>query len=1371
LESRLHAVEHLASEGQGRPAQFIPIRFIFRNKLTRDDRLLVAFDALVLSELLGRDVNLGKIIHGDDYGTLEVKTASLLGEVRKLAANIAEFVGSSSPRDLVMNRHCGECEFRDWCRRKAVEKDDLSLLANMTEKERKNFHNKGIFTVTQLSYTFRPRRRPKRLRDKREKYHHSLKALAIREKKIHIVGSPELKIQGTPVYLDVEGLPDRDFYYLVGVQIGNGESAVRHSLWADTVADEGRVWREFLAILETVEKPVVVHYGSFEKTFWRRMGERHGEPAEGSKPSKAISSAINLVSFFFAQIYFPTYSNHLKDIASWRGFSWSDPSLFGPNSVVCRSEWEASGDPLRKQRLITYNTDDCKALETLACFTSGVCQCESTGTTQPNSNVVVVDKLKPLKRFILINKDGAALPEFKEINKAAYWDYQRQRVYVRSSKVIRKASQGMLKGKARSLPVQGTIKYPVPSSCPRCGGVDLDLKGKTTLLTYDAKFMRSGVKGLVRRQVWPRYYCAQCQQLVRPDGTQFFTIRKYGLHLRAYAINQLVELRISGAKVAKSLNQIFHFELTGSLVSTFKSDFAKMYGDTVKGLTDRMVTGSLVHADETQARMVGKSGYVWVLSSLEEVVYLYSDSREGDMIWSLLENFRGVLVSDFYAVYDSIKCPQQKCLIHLMRDINDDLHKYPFDEDLRKIAQAFAGLLKPMVETIDKHGLKKHFLSKYVVAVEKYYSWLAQAHFASEVAAGYEKRFSKYRDKLFTFLRHNNVPWNNNNAENAIRAFGELRDIIKGVTTEKGLREYLVLLSICETCKRRGISFIDFLCSGEIDLERFAGAKSIASKRVTRQRRSEAAASPPQEPVQKAAPAIPKSSGGQPASRDQWHAQHEREILQKELDAWSRFTCPGHVPWPEIADPLVRLERYDGMPSGGALAALPALVESGLAAVDQLFPTTVGRSLQEVAMALIALASVSRTPSVEALQLLAPAGWKKVLFSERLPDNRTVAELIKLICSAPSNIARWKAHCVGRFLAKMSRLDGLLSVNGCRRLYADGERASSGSESARRMLLARCIGEPWVQALKGRPFFLVCGDLSSDRRSWLSKRIFSSSQGELGELRMGKMQAMLLNQDRVTVIFGAGGLFPAFFERLFKMGHHVLSYLLSEESPWPDSEFRSQDVKLLSGQTTRLQFAERALPLADGVHFRELRCLTTDSRQIGVISSDRELDLKALAGSLMVKFSAVRFLDYLRVHSALDGLCEGILDPTQEKAKAGNEGVTPRSFRAFGPHHAVREFLNAIKLISFRAENMMAQIIRERVSQPDKVVLMLRDLLSSPADMVPNLKHETLTVRLHPQILDGCEEALRHLCSELNPTETVFPATDLRLVYEVASPG
>jgi predicted RecB family nuclease len=70
---------------------------------------------------------------------------------------------SPSPPPLILNKHCAECAFQARCRQVAVEKDELSLLSGMTEKERKKQHDKGIFTITQLSYTFRPRRKPKRL--------------------------------------------------------------------------------------------------------------------------------------------------------------------------------------------------------------------------------------------------------------------------------------------------------------------------------------------------------------------------------------------------------------------------------------------------------------------------------------------------------------------------------------------------------------------------------------------------------------------------------------------------------------------------------------------------------------------------------------------------------------------------------------------------------------------------------------------------------------------------------------------------------------------------------------------------------------------------------------------------------------------------------------------------------------------------------------------------------------------------------------------------------------------------------------------------------------------------------------------------------
>src|SRR4029077_17247893 len=119
--------------------------------------------------------------------------------------------------------HCGQCEFQTRCSTQARERDELSRLSGISEKDRTRLHSKCIFTVTQLSYTFRPRRRRRESRGKQEKHHHSLQALAIRENKIHTVGIPDLKLNGTPVFLDVEGLPDRDFYYLIGIRIQAAE--------------------------------------------------------------------------------------------------------------------------------------------------------------------------------------------------------------------------------------------------------------------------------------------------------------------------------------------------------------------------------------------------------------------------------------------------------------------------------------------------------------------------------------------------------------------------------------------------------------------------------------------------------------------------------------------------------------------------------------------------------------------------------------------------------------------------------------------------------------------------------------------------------------------------------------------------------------------------------------------------------------------------------------------------------------------------------------------------------------------------------------------------------------------------------------------
>ncbi|HZM02045.1 MAG TPA: hypothetical protein VFC44_03390 [Candidatus Saccharimonadales bacterium] len=112
LESTLHAIERIPSEGWGRPAKFAPMRFIFTNKLGRVDKLLLVFDALVLSEAVGRKIIVSKIVHGDDRATLKVNTPVLAGEVQKHIEKIAALLSSATPPDLVLNRHCAGCEFQ-----------------------------------------------------------------------------------------------------------------------------------------------------------------------------------------------------------------------------------------------------------------------------------------------------------------------------------------------------------------------------------------------------------------------------------------------------------------------------------------------------------------------------------------------------------------------------------------------------------------------------------------------------------------------------------------------------------------------------------------------------------------------------------------------------------------------------------------------------------------------------------------------------------------------------------------------------------------------------------------------------------------------------------------------------------------------------------------------------------------------------------------------------------------------------------------------------------------------------------------------------------------------------------------------------------
>lgn len=96
-----------------------------------------------------------------------------------------------------------------------------------------------------------------------------------------------------------------------------------------------------------------------------------------------------------------------------------------------------------------------------------------------------------------------------------------------------------------------------------------------------------------------------------------------------------------------------------------------------------------------------------------------------------------------------------------------------------------------------------------------------------------------------------------------------------------------------------------------------------------------------------------------------------------------------------------------------------------------------------------------------------------------------------------------------------------------------------------------------------------------------------------------------------------------------------------------------------------------------------------------------------------------------------------------------------------------KHFIDTIKLIAYRAETAMAHLAREKLARLDDARALLRQLYRCAVDLLPDQANHTLTVRLHHLTTSAHDQVLAHLCAELNATETVFPGTDLRLIYQI----
>ncbi len=166
-------------------------------------------------------------------------------------------------------------------------------------------------------------------------------------------------------------------------------------------------------------------------------------------------------------------------------------------------------------------------------------------------------------------------------------------------------------------------------------------------------------------------------------------------------------------------------------------------------------------------------------------------------------------------------------------------------------------------------------------------------------------------------------------------------------------------------------------------------------------------------------------------------------------------------------------------------------------------------------------------------------------------------------------------------------------------------------------------------------------------------------------------------------------------------------------------------------------------------------------------------------GALVLTESQVEAKDLEKYEQKKGGLQEAVehLDRELGKLKEKRKSVSKRvclnelpeseRFQQLAPTR--KQFLDTIKMIAYRAETSMAMILRPKLARSDDARALIREILTTDADLIPDEGNNTLTVRLHHLTNNLSDQAARTLAAELNATETVYPGTNLRLIYKLVS--
>jgi hypothetical protein len=279
--------------------------------------------------------------------------------------------------------------------------------------------------------------------------------------------------------------------------------------------------------------------------------------------------------------------------------------------------------------------------------------------------------------------------------------------------------------------------------------------------------------------------------------------RRFGLRVMSLVAYLRTDCRMPKRGIRRMLRAVYGLEVSLGEITDLLHGMARQGRGMYEGLREKLRTSAFVHADETSWREEGVNGYLWSFSTPEIRYFKYDRSRGHQVPEAELgQDFRGVLVSDFYSGYSYHLGEHQRCWAHLNRDLEELQQNHAHDAGVAAWVEAVTRIYH---EACDFQSEKRGARVKAREDFQRRISALARPYAGSSLPQGVlAQRIERFLPELFTFVEYPEVPSDNNAAERSIRPSVTARKISGGTRSPRGSVTIGILMSLFGTWAVRG---------------------------------------------------------------------------------------------------------------------------------------------------------------------------------------------------------------------------------------------------------------------------------------------------------------------------------------------------------------------------------------------------------------------------------------------------------------------------------------------------------------------------------------------------------------------------------------